>query len=78
METPRGYGEPQTSRPGGPLAGRLGLRILAGFLAVAVALRHFRRTQEVHPSPATPLSEEDETILAAALQELKASEEVPF
>ncbi len=52
--------------------------LLAGFLAVAVALRHFRRTQEVHPSPATPLSEEDETILAAALQELRASEEVPF
>ncbi len=52
--------------------------LLAGFIIVALALRHFRRSREVDLPPITPLSEEDETILAAALQELKESEEVPF
>jgi cytochrome c-type biogenesis protein CcmH/NrfF len=54
------------------------LALLAGLVIVAVSLQHFRHRQEGAEPSITPLSEEDETILAAALQELKASEEVPF
>jgi cytochrome c-type biogenesis protein CcmH/NrfF len=54
------------------------LALLAGFIVVGGALRRFRKRREMAPPPAAPLSEDDETMLAAALEELKASEEVPF
>jgi cytochrome c-type biogenesis protein CcmH len=54
------------------------LALLGGLLAVVVALRHFRARREADPPAVRPLSEEDESVLASALQELKASEEVPF
>jgi cytochrome c-type biogenesis protein CcmH/NrfF len=52
--------------------------LLGGLLLVVVALRHFRARREAEPAPVKALSEEDETVLAAALKELKATEEVPF
>ncbi len=52
--------------------------LLGGLLAVLLALRHFKRGETESPSPASSLSEEDESILAEALRELKAAEEVPF
>ena len=52
------------------------LALLGGLLAVVVALKHIRR--EVDAPVSAPLSEEDESRLARALQELKAAEEVPF
>ncbi|MFC1791149.1 cytochrome c-type biogenesis protein CcmH [Gemmatimonadota bacterium] len=54
------------------------LALLAGLLIVALALKHFRPKREEAPVPVEDLSQEDESALAAALQELKASEEVPF
>ena len=54
------------------------LALLGGLVAVVVALRHFRARRESDPPSLEPLSEEDETVLASALQELKAGEEVPF
>ena len=54
------------------------LALLAGLLSVIVVLRHFRARRESDPPIQKPLSEEDESILASALQELKAAEEVPF
>jgi len=41
-------------------------------------LRHFRKRRETDPPEVKPLSQEDESILASALQELKAAEEIPF
>ncbi|MGD2124366.1 MAG: cytochrome c-type biogenesis protein CcmH, partial [Gemmatimonadota bacterium] len=52
--------------------------LFGGLIGVAVALRHFRRGREETPVASPALSEEDESVLAAALEELKASEEVPF
>ena len=52
--------------------------LVGGLLAVVVALRQFRRRRPALEKAAGPLSEEDESVLAAALQELKAAEEVPF
>jgi cytochrome c-type biogenesis protein CcmH len=54
------------------------LALLGGLFAVFLALRHFRTRDMKSPSPARSLSEEDESILAEALRELKAAEEVPF
>jgi cytochrome c-type biogenesis protein CcmH/NrfF len=54
------------------------LALFGGLIGVAVALRHFRRGREESPVAAPSLSTEDESVLAAALEELKASEEVPF
>lgn len=51
---------------------------LAGLLFLVLALRHFRVRREADPPVVKPLSEEDESVLASALQELKAAEEVPF
>jgi cytochrome c-type biogenesis protein CcmH/NrfF len=52
--------------------------LVAGLVIVVVALRHFRaRRQEPVPQPRV-LSTEEETVLAAALEEMKAAEEVPF
>jgi len=54
------------------------LALLGGLLSVIVALRHFRARPEADPPEMKPLSEEDESILASALEELKEAEEVPF
>ena len=54
------------------------LALLGGLAAVVLALGHFRARREADPLSVQPLSEEDESILAEALQELKAAEEVPF
>jgi len=54
------------------------LALLGGLFSVVVALRHFRARKEPDPSVVKELSEEDESLLASALQELKAAEEVPF
>ena len=57
------------------------LALLGGVLVVAVALRHFRSRGEAQAASTVltePMSPEDESALAAALKELKSSEEVPF
>ena len=54
------------------------LALLGGLLAVVVALKHFRARREVGEPVSAPISEEDESRLAQALQELKAAEEIPF
>jgi cytochrome c-type biogenesis protein CcmH/NrfF len=51
---------------------------LVGLLLVVVALRHFRARRETEPHEVRTLSEEDESVLAKALQEQKAAEEFPF
>ena len=69
---------PQTS--GGGLFAWLmpPLALLGGLLAVVVSLKHFRTRREVGAPVSGPLSQEDESRLAQALQELKAAEEIPF
>lgn len=52
--------------------------IALGFLTIVVLLRRYRRRRPDSVTPAKPLSEEDESVLEAALQELKSAEEVPF
>lgn len=54
------------------------LVLLTGFLFVILALRHFRSRREATVPVEAPLSQEDESVLAAALRELKATEEVSF
>ena len=54
------------------------LGLLAGLLLVIVALRQLRARQVATPTPVRSLTEEDESVLAAAMKELKAAEEVPF
>ena len=54
------------------------LALLAGLFSVVIALRKFRARREADPPMVTTLTEEDESVLASALQELKAAEEVPF
>jgi cytochrome c-type biogenesis protein CcmH/NrfF len=54
------------------------LVLLAGIVAFILALNHFRGRKETAPPPSQDLSEEEESLLAQALEELKASEEVPF
>jgi cytochrome c-type biogenesis protein CcmH len=57
------------------------LALVGGAVLVGVALRHFRaraRAVSSAPARAAPITPEDETALAAALQELKRSEEVSF
>jgi len=54
------------------------LALLGGLLAVFLALKHFRARREAMPRAEEDLSAEDESVLEKALQELKASEEVPF
>jgi cytochrome c-type biogenesis protein CcmH/NrfF len=54
------------------------LALLAGLVILTLVLRHFRGRREVEAPVRTELSEEDESVLEAALEELKASEEVPF
>ena len=52
--------------------------LLVGLFSVVLALRHFRARRDADPPVVRPLSEEDESVLASALEELKAAEEVPF
>ena len=54
------------------------LALLGGLIIVAMALQHFRASRETAPAIAGEISNEDETILKAALDELKDSEEVAF
>jgi hypothetical protein len=43
-----------------------------------MALHHFRNREEESAGPETEMSSEDESALEAAMDELKASEEVAF
>jgi len=52
--------------------------LLGGLIGVALALQHFRGRREVAPAGAVGLSKEDESILEAALKDLKDSEEAAF
>ena len=54
--------------------------LLAGLAFVFLALRYFKSGGGADPSPPQrkSLSAEDESVLAEALEELKAAEEVPF
>lgn len=54
------------------------LVLALGLVLVVVALRHLRRREGPRKGPAQPLSPEDESVLADALAELEAAEEVPF
>jgi cytochrome c-type biogenesis protein CcmH/NrfF len=54
------------------------LALLGGLILVAFALHHFRSRREVEPVAPKEISSEDETVLEAALKELKESEEVAF
>ncbi len=54
------------------------LALLGGLFSVVLALRHFRARREDDPPVIREMSEEDESVLASALRELKAAEEVPF
>jgi len=54
------------------------LALLGGLIIVVLALQRFRAHREADPPAVNPLSEEDESVLAEALEELKAAEEVPF
>jgi cytochrome c-type biogenesis protein CcmH len=54
------------------------LALVGGFVLVLMALKHFRSKEEESSLPPRSLSAEEESILAEALQELKATEEVPF
>ncbi len=54
------------------------LALLGGLVIVALALKHFRGRREDQQPVQSELSEEDESVLEEALEELKASEEVSF
>lgn len=54
------------------------LALLAGIVVLITVLRHFRAQREAVPARAEDLTTEDESLLAEAMEELKASEEVPF
>ena len=54
------------------------LALLGGLIVVAMALQHFRGSRETAPELSGGISTEDESVLEAAMEELKASEEVPF
>jgi cytochrome c-type biogenesis protein CcmH/NrfF len=54
------------------------MALLAGIMVLVMALRQFRAREEVVLAPEQGLSQEDESLLVEALEELKASEEVPF
>jgi cytochrome c-type biogenesis protein CcmH/NrfF len=54
------------------------MALLGGILILVMVLREFRAKEEELAVPARGLSQEDESLLAEALEELKASEEVPF
>jgi len=54
------------------------LAIVLGFLLIVLALKHFRSRQGPESPDTRTLTPEDESVVAEALQELKAAEEVPF
>ena len=54
------------------------LALLGGLIIVAMALQHFRARREAAAGPSGDISTEDESVLKAALDELKESEEVAF
>ena len=54
------------------------LVLLGGVLFVVLGLIHVRKRRPVDPQPADPLSEDEESVLEEALQEMKTAEEVPF
>ena len=54
------------------------LALLGGLIIVAMALQHFRGSRETDPELSGGISTEDESVLEAAMEELKVSEEVPF
>ena len=54
------------------------LVLAVGLLLVVVVLQRLRRREGPSEGPAQPLSPEDESVLAEALKELQAAEEVPF
>jgi cytochrome c-type biogenesis protein CcmH/NrfF len=54
------------------------LALLGGLILVALVLQHFRSKKEVREGREEQLSAEDESVLQAALDELKESEEVAF
>lgn len=54
------------------------MALLAGIVVLIMALKHFRGQRDEVPAHAHDLTMEDESALAEAMEELKASEEVPF
>ena len=54
------------------------LALLGGLIVVALALQHFRTRRETDPELSEDISSEDESVLEAALEELRESEEVTF
>ena len=54
------------------------LALIAGLVVVALTLRRFRAEPEEEMTPAPPLTAEDESVLAKALEEMHAAEEIPF
>lgn len=54
------------------------LVLVFGLVLVVVVLRRIRLREGQPRGPAQPLSPEDRSVLAEALEELKAAEEVPF
>lgn len=54
------------------------LALLGGLIVVALALQHFRSRKEEGEVAPEKLSSEDESVLRAALDELRESEEVAF
>jgi cytochrome c-type biogenesis protein CcmH/NrfF len=54
------------------------LALLGGLIVVALALQHFRSKEETREELPENLSAEDESVLNAALEELRESEEVAF
>jgi cytochrome c-type biogenesis protein CcmH/NrfF len=54
------------------------LALIAGLIAVGLALKHFRAGREADAPAAPSLTAEEESALARALQEMKAAEETPF
>jgi cytochrome c-type biogenesis protein CcmH/NrfF len=54
------------------------LALLVGLLSVMLALRHFRARRDAEPTRIIVLTEEEESVLAKAMEELEAAEEIPF
>ncbi|MFC1659957.1 cytochrome c-type biogenesis protein CcmH [Gemmatimonadota bacterium] len=54
------------------------LALVAGLVLLTGVLRRFRTREAVAPATPRVLSEEDQSVLSKAMEELRASEEVPF
>jgi len=52
--------------------------LVAGLVLLTAVLRRFRAREVISRSKAATLSQEDETALSKAMEELRTSEEVPF